>query len=556
MNILDGNMFRAMLGSGYAALKRNVDEVNSLNVFPVPDGDTGTNMGSTMEGGLKEISNLPSESIGEIAKAFAHGALFSAKGNSGVILSQFFAGLSKGLQELDKADVSQFAEAIQQGVKTAYQVVQKPVEGTILTVMREGADHAMLSTKESKSFEDYFTTLIQQMKITLQNTPELLQVLKDAGVIDSGGAGLVYIVEGMAQAIGGKIIEDVSFNFHQAPEKKATFDPASFNADSKLDYGYCTEFIMQLLNDRQGPEKFNLSELIAYFQSIGDSLIAFQNGTIVKVHVHTKRPDLAIAYAQKFGEFITFKMENMTIQHEETLIHKSREIAQQVIPKKTKPLGAVIALPNQKAIEAFQGYNEATFVNGGDSINPSAEDFLLSYKQTPAQDIIVIPNNKNAILAAKQAAKLFDETRIHVVENSSLGEGYSAFSIMDFADLSLKENLERMNNAIDNALTVSFSKASKQANLDGLHIQEGEEFSIEKGKAKNSDADLFSAVKDFLSKQEDLSEKSLATLFYGAAVKEEEKEKIEQYLQQQIPFLEIVRFNIERKLYDLELILE
>ncbi len=555
MNILDGNMFRAMLGSGYAALKRNIQTVNRLNVFPVPDGDTGTNMGSTMEGGLNAISEL-NGGIGEIAGAFSYGALFAAKGNSGVILSQFFAGLSEGLKGLKEADVSQFAIAMQQGVKTAYQVVQKPVEGTILTVMREGSEYASRHINESSRFEDYFTMLIQQMKRSLQNTPELLQVLKDAGVIDSGGAGLVYIVEGMAQAIGGKMIEDVSFHFHRAPAPNASVDQTLFNADSKLDYGYCTEFIMQLLNDREGPQKFVLSDLISYYETLGDSLIAFQNGTVVKVHVHTKRPDLVIAYAQKFGEFVTFKMDNMTIQHEETLLEKSHEVAAQVQPKKEKALDAVVALPNQAAIEAFRGYNEATFISGGDSINPSAEEFLLAYRESGAKQIVVLPNNKNAVLAAKQAAKLFDESRIHVLENSSMAEGYAAFSIMDFADLSLEDNLSRMKDAVQNALCVSFSTASKNALVDHVEIKEGEVFSIANGKAMNSSRDLLASIKDFLALQEDLSDKGLVTLFYGESVSEKQKEEIKSLFLDNIPFVEIVAFDVGRKIHDLEAVLE
>ena len=556
MNILNGNMFRAMLGSGYAALKRNIKEVNRLNVFPIPDGDTGTNIGSTMEGGLKEIGALQSQNLGELAQAFANGALYSAKGNSGVILSQFFAGLSEGLADLEDADVSHFAHAMQLGVKRAYQVVQKPVEGTILTVMREGSSFAMEQIKTSNTFEDYFTALIQQMKISLENTPELLQVLKDAGVIDSGGAGLLYIVEGMAQAIGGKIIEDVTFDFHSSQERHKAYDPAAFNADSKLDFGYCTEFILQLLNDREGPAKFKLDELIAYYETLGDSLIAFQNGTLVKVHVHTKTPDLVISYAQKYGEFVTFKMDNMTVQHHETLIEKSREVAAQVMPQKDVAIGAVVALPSQKAIDSFKGYHEATFLLGGDSINPSAEEFLLAYRQSRAKNILVLANNKNAVLAAKQAATLYSESTIHVIENTSLGEGYAAFSIFDAADLSLEDNLARMQDAIMNATTVAFSKASKDALVDGIAIKENEEFAIEKGKVVNSKENLVASVKAFLEAQEELDEKSLATLFYGEGVSEEEKEEIQGLLEEAIPFLDVVSFDIERKLYDLELILE
>src|SRR5574344_242727 len=261
MNSIDGTMFKAMVTNGYRDLKSHYKHVNELNVFPVPDGDTGTNMGLTVNGGIDALKNVNSSSLQEVAEAIGRGMLLSARGNSGVILSQFFAGLADGLKGFDEATVPQFAQAMENGVKSAYAVVVKPVEGTILTVMREGVDYAFNNADFQTSFSDYFTILVQKMKESLEKTPELLPVLKEAGVIDSGGAGLVYVVEGMGQAIGGKIIEDVSLDLNGPSQ--SSIDVLAFTPDTPLDYGYCTEFILQLGSAKQGPERFVLSDCIA-----------------------------------------------------------------------------------------------------------------------------------------------------------------------------------------------------------------------------------------------------------------------------------------------------
>lgn len=278
MRVIDSAMFAAMIRSGAHDLQRHCEEVNQLNVFPVPDGDTGVNMLATMKGGVEAIAEVKSGSLGDCCKALSRGMLLAARGNSGVILSQFFAGLSDTLSVYDEANVIQFSQAFDSGVKRAYEVVVKPVEGTILTVMREGAAKSLSKVDSATSFEDYFTFLLSNMRESLQSTPDLLPVLKEAGVIDSGGAGLLYIIEGMGQALGGKLIEDVSLGIHSRHGEMPLVSNEVFNADSVLDYGYCTEFILQLTNAKEGVTSFDLKQAIDYFSSIGDSLVAFQDG--------------------------------------------------------------------------------------------------------------------------------------------------------------------------------------------------------------------------------------------------------------------------------------
>jgi len=555
MNSIDGAMFKAMVTNGYRDLKSLYKHVNELNVFPVPDGDTGTNMGLTVNGGVDALKNVNSSSLQEVAEAIGRGMLLSARGNSGVILSQFFAGLADGLKGFDEATVPQFAQAMENGVKSAYAVVVKPVEGTILTVMREGVDYAFNNADFQTSFSDYFTNLVQKMKESLEKTPELLPILKEAGVIDSGGAGLVYIIEGMAQAIGGRIIEDVSFDFNvPAPEDVSV----AFNADSALDYGYCTEFIMQLSNSKQGPKKFVLKELIAYYESIGgESIVAVQKDTVVKVHVHTKTPDKVIAYAQQFGEFVTFKMENMALQHNETLIEKSRYIATQVQPSKphTK-LACVAVVPSESLVSQFKDYGATVVINAGEKNNPGADDFLSAYKDAEADDIIVLPDNSNSLLAAHQAAKLFGEDHVHIIETKNLGEGYAAVSIMDLADLGLEDNIQRMEKAVNNVTTLLFSKAVRDSAFSGVTINKDSYVGILNDQIGASEPTILETMKILLKKSKALEDKEVITFFYGSDLSEEDREALKDYIGSTYPLLEIYEIDAQQAIYDLIATLE
>ncbi|MCQ2742392.1 MAG: DAK2 domain-containing protein [Bacilli bacterium] len=555
MKKIDGAMYRAMVTNGYRDLMSHCKYVNDLNVFPVPDGDTGINMSTTINGGLDYIKEIDSNSIGEVADQVGKGMLMSARGNSGVILSQFFAGLAEGLSGKDEVTVPEFASALECGVKSAYSVVVKPVEGTILTVMREGVSEAKDAAHFDTSFGDFFTILVKRMQKSLDHTPELLPILKEAGVIDSGGAGLVFIIEGMGQAIGGKIIEDVSFDLKLPTHQK--IDNDAFNADSELDYGYCTEFIMQLLNNRQGPEKFDINKLIAYYQTLGDSLVAFQKGTIVKVHVHTKTPSKVIDYAQQFGEFVTFKMENMALQHNETIIDKSRHIAEAVKPEIPHAASACVAVVTSENLQKqFKEYGATVVINAGINNNPGAEDFLNAYHEANADEIIVLPDNGNSMMAAKQAAKMYGEEKIHILNAKSIAQGYAAISIIDLADLSLEDNIERMNAAINNAVTLEFSKASRDAHYDGVEIKKDDNIGIVNGKIVSSNAEFLDTFFESISTVDGVDDMSILTLLTGKDFDDSSREVIESRLGDQYPLLELCFIDAGQAIYTLICTLE
>ncbi len=553
MIVIDAPMFRAMIRSGAMDLQRHCDEVNNLNVFPVPDGDTGVNMFATLKGGVEAIESLASPSLGEGAKALSRGMLLAARGNSGVILSQFFAGLAQGLEPYDKVNVLQFAQAFDSGVKRAYEVVVRPVEGTILTVMREGGASAFAHIDSGTSFEDYFIHLVQAMKEALFKTPDLLPVLKEAGVIDSGGAGLLYIVEGMAQALGGRIIEDVSLHLDLG-QKPA--DTSAFNEDSELDYGYCTEFILQLTNAKGGVDSFDLEKAIAFFESIGDSLVAFRDGTIVKVHVHTKEPDKAIAYALQFGEFVKFKMENMTLQHEQTLIDKSRSIASFAKPDTPrKAIASLAVVPTKEIGGIFKDYGVDEVINVGNLMNPGTEDFVMAFKALNADDIFVFPNNKNEIMVAEMAAGLFPDSKIHVIPTASVAEGLSAACIFDAGDLGVKENLERVEYAIKHCSTLCLYVAAKDTHCRGVAIAKGDYVYAPDEDTLVSAPSLFEAFKKWFEAHV-TDDSGLLQVIYSANVSEEDKEAISSLVEDSGYFVELSPFEGGASLYDIFAILD
>jgi len=555
MNSIDGLMFKAMVTNGYRDLKSHYKKVNELNVFPVPDGDTGTNMGLTVNGGIEALKSVVSPSLQVVAEQIGRGMLLSARGNSGVILSQFFAGLADGLKGFDEATVLQFAQAMEMGVKSAYAVVVKPVEGTILTVMREGVEYALNTLRFDDSFSDYFTSLVQKMKESLEKTPELLPILKEAGVIDSGGAGLVYIIEGMAQAIGGRMIEDVSFDF-DAPSLSIEGSLA-FTADSKLDYGYCTEFVMQLSNEKNGPKSFVLKDLIVFYETIGESIVAVQKGTIVKVHVHTKSPDQVVNYALKYGEFLSFKMENMALQHNETMVEKSRYIASQVRPPRSHvKLACVAVVPSPSLEKQFRDYGATVVINGGENNNPGTDDFLSAYKDADADDIIVLPDNGNSILSAKQAATIYGSDHVHVVESRNLGEGYAAISIMDLFDLGLEENIQRMKKALHDVVTMNFSKAIRDSSYKGIAVKKGEYVGILDTEISGSRPSLIQTFESLITKIPGIENKNVITLFYGATLSSSLRTAIKTFISEKFPFLEIYEIDGGQSLYDLIAALE
>ena len=456
---MNGQTFKSLFINGHQSLVNDVDRINELNVFPVPDGDTGTNMKMTMDGGANAIRHSHEESIGVIAKELARGMVFSARGNSGVILSQFFKGLSIGLEEYSTVTPKEFALAMVHGVNQAYKVVNNPTEGTILTVMREASQTAYESVCET--FEDYFKVYLTEANLSLARTPELLPVLKKAGVVDSGAAGFIQIIIGMALAIGGEMLEIV-----ETVTTTPTVNPNGFNADSELEFGYCTEFILQLQNSKVDIKNFKLNTITDFLEEVGNSIVAFIDEDIVKVHVHTFTPGKVITYCQQFGEYVTFKMENMSVQHSETTLNEE-DSDEDIEFKET----TIVAVSSGEGIsDLFKEMGVDYIVSGGQTMNPSTDDFLLAFEKLNTNNIIVFPNNSNIIMAAKQAAANYDKANVIVIETKTIAQCYSALSLIGEGDLDTV--LQSIEMALSNVTSLEVTYAIRDSKIDEFDIKE------------------------------------------------------------------------------------
>ncbi len=418
---LDSPTFATMLRQGAVQLGRDKKVVNDLNVFPIPDGDTGDNMLMTLKAGCNALQTSESslrgtkqsrQTLFEVASAASSGMLLGARGNSGVILSRIFAGLAKGLKGMVEADAKTFAKAMQAAVDEAYKSVPVPVEGTIITVLREGAAGA----DACGDLTHYFETLLEAMQTSLDHTPELLPVLKDAGVVDSGGAGLLSIFRGMNDALNGNISdEEIAPTTASTP----TVELDKFTENSTLEFGYCTEFLLRLMRSKVDLDTFDEAQIIDYLNKVGESVVAFREGTIIKVHVHTFTPGAILNEMQKYGEFLTLKIENMALQHHQSTNQDNASF--KVPPKK---YGVVTVASGEGLINAFHEIGADEVIAGGQTMNPSTQNFLDAFAKINAQHIFVFPNNKNIKMAADQAAELYKGADIHVLPSATIGEGY------------------------------------------------------------------------------------------------------------------------------------
>lgn len=464
---LTGEMFAQMVQNGAANLRNNAQTVNDLNVFPIPDGDTGDNMCRTIEGGASVASVEENAPVSEVCSKVAEGMLLSARGNSGVILSQFFEGINLGMKNVETADVKAVAEAFRAGVKQAYSSVITPTEGTILTVMREATDVAAEKITEKSTLEEFFKTYIKEMYLSLDRTPELLPVLKDAGVIDSGGAGFSFIIEGMYKALKGEeITTDKVMTTVSAETVMGNFDE-----NTEMEFGYCTEALVQLRSEKTDVEAFTVDALIEYLESIGgDSIVAFKTGTKVKLHVHTFTPDKVMAYCLKFGEFITVKIENMSIQHSETTVENRFE-RKEVKNNERKKFGVVAVAGGDGLKEMFTSLGADAIVDGQQTMNPSSEDFIKAFDAVNADTIIVLPNNSNIVMAAKQAGELYKNSDIRVVESTTIAEGYAALTMLDLSSDDIDVITDDLKMAIEGVTTGLVTYAVRDTNQDGFEIK-------------------------------------------------------------------------------------
>ncbi len=542
---LDGEALKEMILGGLANLKLHSKEVDELNVFPVPDGDTGTNMFMTLDGGANAIRNTYFESVSEFGKAFSRGTLLGARGNSGVILSQFVKGLALGFEGKKTVNVPEFYRAFRKGTEKAYEAVINPTEGTMLTVMREGADalEAFLKEQTDCSFEQAFLSLNKAMEISLQHTPELLPVLKEAGVIDSGGAGFLYVFQGVEKALRGETIEMEVPSAHGAQMPTVNF--SAFHADSVLEFGYCTEFILQLQNSKVDIASFDKQIIVDYLQKEGDSIVAVQDEDIVKIHVHTFKPGDILNYCQQFGEFITLKIENMSVQHNEIMLEEERKTKEKI----RKPIAIVAALSGEGLKQCFLGIGVDLVVDGGQTENPATEDFLAAFERIEAEHILVLPCNSNIVMAASQAAELYTETDVRVVKAKSVAEGYAALSMMNLS-LDIDSVIRDMEQAIEETETGLLTTATRDVDYENLHVTKGHYIGLSGDEVLSDSADKIEAIRMLIEETKDVKDKSIAVVFYGSGVSQEELKEVETLFRTNFPWLEYGFIEGGQEVYD------
>ena len=540
---LTGPMFAQMVQSGAANLRNNAQTVNDLNVFPIPDGDTGDNMCRTIEGGVSVDSNSD-QPVSEVCSKVAEGMLLSARGNSGVILSQFFEGINLGMKNVETANVFDVAKAFSAGVKQAYSSVITPTEGTILTVMREASDVASQKITENSTIEDFFKIYIKEMYLSLDRTPELLPVLKEAGVIDSGGAGFSFIIEGMYKALKGETITSDKM----LTSVSAGVITGDFDEDSEMEFGYCTEALVQLRSEKTDVEAFTVDSLIEYLESIGgDSIVAFKTGTKVKLHVHTFTPDKVMAYCLTFGEFITVKIENMSIQHSETTVENRFE-RKEVKSNERKKFGVVAVASGDGLKEMFISLGADAIVDGQQTLNPSTEDFIKAFDDVNADTIIVLPNNSNIVLAAKQAAELYKDSDIRVVESTTIAEGYAALTMLDLTSEDIDVIIDDLKMAIGGVTTGLVTYAVRDTNQDGFEIKKDNWLGISKKTILSVEEDKVSAAKALLDAV-DKTDKEVIIAIAGKDATAEELQAVHAYAAEKYPMIEFYEVDGGQDIY-------
>ena len=529
---LNAELYLNLIRGGAARLAQKRQEINDLNVFPIPDGDTGDNMYMTIQAGAAASGNT----LGEMADAVSRGMLLGARGNSGVILSRIFAGMGKGFQGLKEADIQAFTAAMKASVEEAYNAVSKPVEGTILTVLREGVSAA----EGSASIEEFMDLWIAGMDLSLQHTPELLDVLKKAGVVDSGGAGLLCIAEGMRDALHGKSPALPAEENH--PQKATQIDFGAFTEDSELEFGYCTEFLLRLQRSKVDLDSFDEKVIHDYLETQGDSLVFFRDGSIIKVHVHTKDPGAILSKCRQWGEFLTIKVENMTLQHHENHMDERFKRAR-------KAMGIVTVASGAGLTHSFREMGADAVIEGGQTMNPPVEKFLEAFRQVDAENIIVFPNNANIILTARQAASLYKDSRIEVIPTKTPGEGYFALANLN-PELPLEALVPALTEVAGSITTGLVSRAIR----DTAQAQSGDYIGFCGKDILSSGKDRAEATRA-LANQLDAGRSDIFILFYGADTPAEEAETLRANFEKQFPRTEVILIDGGQPIYDYILVL-
>lgn len=537
-----------MFRGGVAYLRAHVKAVNDMNVFPVPDGDTGDNMMMTMEGGAKALSKIEGESLDDVAKSLMNGMLLGARGNSGVILSQFFAGISKEFVGHEEVSVEDMGHALKTGIAQAYASVSTPKEGTILTVARESVEYAVSRINEESTVESLFKDLVTEMDASLKRTPEILTVLKEAGVVDSGGAGLKYIVEGFMKILNGEDLEAMEAAAPvEAIPGSVDIDFSAFGPDSVMDYGYCTEMLVQLMNYKTDVEAFDVDALKEFLGSLGDSIVAYKTGSIIKIHVHTLTPYKVLEHMHEYGEFLTIKIENMSVQH--------NEIVEKPPVEKPHKKYAIVAVANGDGIsDLYTKLGADEIVSGGQTMNPSAQNFIEVFDKINADHIFVFPNNGNIILAARQAAKIYENAEIHVINSKNIGDCYAALAQLNLED-ELEDILEGFNAAMAEVETGQVTYAVRNTEMNGVKVHEGDYISFCGKEMIASEPELLDATMKLLDGME-AADRDIVNIFYGKSVEEDVVDELVEKIEETYPDIEVQTLNGGQDVYHFIVVVE
>ncbi|MFC4772737.1 DAK2 domain-containing protein [Enterococcus hermanniensis] len=538
---ISASQFQEMIEAGAKRLQVNAEYVNSLNVFPVPDGDTGTNMNLSMTSGATAVVNSASEKVGELANVLAKGLLMGARGNSGVILSQLFRGFSKAILDVETLNAEDLAKALVHGVETAYKAVMKPVEGTILTVARESAKAGERKAKQTDDVIEVMTDVVKFGKKALDKTPDMLPVLKEVGVVDSGGQGLLFIYEGFLSALTGDFQADDTYE--PSPAEMDEMVNAEHHrsvqgqlATEDITFGYCTEIMVRLGEGPTVDSTFDYDTFRNYLDGIGDSLLVVNDEEIVKVHVHTEHPGEVMNYGQKFGALIKIKVDNMRLQHETILEHDEEVTAFEATPAERKPFAVIAIAAGEGVQELFKSLGADYVISGGQTMNPSTEDILKAIKEVNADQVVVLPNNKNIFMAADQAAEV-SEIPVAVVPSKTVSQGMTAMLAFN-GEQSLEDNKTAMTEMLESVVSGQITHAIRDTSIDGVEIHEGDFLGMIDGRIVLSEPDQYQTTLDTLNKMinEDIE---IITIIVGEDGDQAEAEKISEMLVASYPDLEV-----------------
>ncbi|MCZ8535601.1 DAK2 domain-containing protein [Paenisporosarcina quisquiliarum] len=548
MKSLDGIQFAEMVKMGAHHLFQNADYVDALNVFPVPDGDTGTNMNLSMSSGAKETEAHAVDHIGKTAQALSKGLLMGARGNSGVILSQLFRGFGKDVETKSSLSAKEFAHAFQHGVDMAYKAVMKPVEGTILTVAKDSAKKAVEVAEQEDNIIVVMDELLKEAKASLARTPDLLPVLKEVGVVDSGGQGLVYVYEGfIASMKGEKLPEKTSaYSMDDLVSAEHHKNVQGFMDTSDIEFGYCTEFMVKFIPEKVAENPFNEHDFREGLSQYGDSLLVISDDEIAKVHIHSEQPGNCLSYGQKYGDLIKIKIENMRQQHAEIVGDDYKKDQPISTPTKKHPYAVVTVAMGAGISELLKSVGASAVIEGGQTMNPSTEDIVKAIEAVGAERVLILPNNKNIIMAAEQAAEVMG-IEAAVVPTKSVPQGMAALLAFN-PEASVEDNKAAMTEAYAHVKTGQVTFAVRDTSIDGVEIQKDDFMAISEGKIILATPSLEEVSQTLLNDMVD-EDAEIITIIYGEDVTEDDANELAAFVEEKFSHADVEVYNGKQPLY-------